>query len=256
MSKRKDRIRKQTLFATVVAQTTTCPDRPYTERTAVENQDEDDEEAKSPHAHDHAPVSEAILSSSTDFARLTWRQSGVRPPLTKLKKFRFQLLREWITEHTAPCRVADIGGGKGLLAYLLIQSGWEATTIDPFAQSLPTKYKDFVADRQVRIAESESVPRRNLPFAPEMAQEFDLLVAMHAHGCNIQIIDAAKSYRKDVILLPCCIIDEPLRPDQGVHWLQCLADYAKSKGFIIEPFRLNFEGQNIGLYARHSDSSS
>jgi hypothetical protein len=130
------------------------------------------------------------------------------------------------------------------------QSGWQGTVIDPVHQGLPTKYKDMETNRQVRIAETETVPRLDHPFAPEMARDFDLLVAMHAHGCNIQMIDAAAEYGRDVILLPCCIIDEPLRPPAGTHWLQCVADYARQKGFLIEPFRLNFKGQNIGLYAR------
>src|SRR6202022_2949143 len=43
----------------------------------------------------------------------------------KMGKFRFQLLSAWIPEHFQPCRVADIGGGKGLLAYLLQKEGWK-----------------------------------------------------------------------------------------------------------------------------------
>jgi hypothetical protein len=92
------------------------------------------------------------------------------------------------------------------------------------------------------------VPRLDHVFTPEMARDFDLLIALHAHGCNIMLIDAAAAYRRQVILLPCCIIAEPLTPVAGVHWLQCVADYAKSRGFAVEPFRLNFKGQNIGLY--------
>jgi len=45
----------------------------------------------------------------------------------KPKKFRFQVFADWIVAHYAPCRVADIGGGKGLLTYLLDQralKGW------------------------------------------------------------------------------------------------------------------------------------
>ena len=87
-----------------------------------------------------------------------------------------------------------------------------------------------------------------------MAQEFDLLVAMHAHGCNIALIEAAAQYRRQVILLPCCVIGEPVIPPPGVHWLQCVVDYALGRGFAVEPFRLNFKGQNIGLYLRPHSS--
>ena len=168
--------------------------------------------------------------------------------LTKMKKFRFQLLHEWIENRMQPGRVADVGGGKGLLAYLLQQSGWEATVIDPVNQALPAKYKDIHLNRRVKISAETSVPRINREFAPELAAPFDLLVSMHAHGCNIQLIDVAAAAQKKVILLPCCIIDEPLLPEPGQHWIACLVEYALAKNLVVEPFRLNFRGQNIGLY--------
>jgi hypothetical protein len=165
-----------------------------------------------------------------------------------MKKFRFQLLYQWLDAFLTPCRVADVGGGKGLLAYLLQQSGWSATVVDPVPQGLPAKYKDLNTNKQVRLPATETVPRIDGPFEPGMAGDFDLLVAMHAHGCNIQLLDAAAAYGCRLVLLPCCIIQEPLLPPPGVHWIHCLVDYALGQGFTVEPFRLNFKGQNIGLY--------
>jgi hypothetical protein len=218
MSKRKDRKNVEDLFA----------------RVAEIAMDED------------ATISDEALRASADLVGVLGPEG--KRELVRMKKFRFQLLHEWMVQHVAPCRVADIGGGKGLMAYLLTLSGWQATVIDPVHQPLPTKYKDLATNRQVRIDPSATVPRLDQPFAPEMARDFDLLIAMHAHGCNIMLIDAAAEYGRQVILLPCCIIDEPLVPPAGVHWLQCVADYAKGRGFSVEPFRLNFKGQNIGLY--------
>jgi hypothetical protein len=166
-----------------------------------------------------------------------------------MKKFRSQLLHRWLTERFAPCRVADIGGGKGLLAYLLQQSGWDAVVIDPHYQSLPDMYKDIVTGKRVKITETESVPRVNKSFTGDMAQDFDLLIGLHAHGCNVRVIDAAASYGCDFVLLPCCVIDEPFYPRLGVHWLESLMDYTVAKGLIVVPFQLNFKGQNIGLHA-------
>jgi len=198
--------------------------------------------------HD-APVSEDVLARSAALSGLLTPTGGRRGALPMMKKFRFQLLYEWMVAQREPCRVADVGGGKGLLAYLLRQSGWEATVIDPTPQALPDKYKDLLADRQVRIAAAETVPRIDAPFRPAMAADFDLLVAMHAHGCNILLLDAAAEHNCDVILLPCCIIHEPVIPPPGVHWLECVVEQAVQRGFQVEPFRLNFKGQNIGLYA-------
>ena len=121
-------------------------------------------------------------------------------------------------------------------------------------QALPDQYKDLRDDRQIHIDPSATVPRMDRPFSQEMAADFDLLIALHAHGCNIAGIDAAAEYGRRVILLPCCIIGEPLIPAPGVHWLQCVADYAKGRGFAITPFELNFKGQNIGLYLTREQS--
>ncbi len=169
--------------------------------------------------------------------------------LRKMKKFRFQLLHRWLIERFEPCRIADIGGGKGLFAFLMQQSGWDATVIDPTYQDLPHKYKDIALGRRVKIADSELVPHINHAFVGSMAQEFDLLVGMHAHGCNAAIIDAAAEFGCGFVIFPCCVIDEPFYPVIGVDWLECLADYAVRQGHHIIPFRLNFKGQNIGLAA-------
>lgn len=174
----------------------------------------------------------------------------VQDELRKMKKFRFQLLHRWMTTHLQPCRVADVGGGKGLLSYLLQEDGWSSTVIDPINQGLPTKYKDIKSNKQMRIAGDENVPRIDHAFAPEMAQQFDLMVAMHAHGCNILMIDAAIEYDCDLILLPCCVIHEPILPPPGVQWILWLVEYLVDKGFAVVPFRLNFRGQNIGFYAQ------
>ena len=168
--------------------------------------------------------------------------------LRKMKKFRFQLLHRWLIARFEPCRTADIAGGKGLLAYLLQQSGWETAVIDPFNQPLPTKYKDIITNKRVKIAADVSVPHLDQPFVQTMGQQFDLLIGLHAHGCNIAVVESAITYGCGFILFPCCVIDEPHLPPMGIDWLAFVADYAVSKGIKVTPFRLNFKGQNIGLY--------
>ena len=177
------------------------------------------------------------------------RKSG--KALTKLKRFRFQLLHTWLVSSFEPCRVADIGGGKGLLTYLLRKSGWDATVIDPHDQALPTKFKDIETGQRMCIDRSESVPRLNRPFAPSMATGFDLLVGMHAHGCNLMIIEGAKAHGCKFVLIPCCVIDEPAVPPRDIHWLPWLVTQAKDAGFLTEYFRLNFKGQSIGFHGTY-----
>jgi len=175
--------------------------------------------------------------------------------LPRMKKFRFQLLHQWLVHHLEPCKAADIGGGKGLLGYLLQTSGWEVTVIDPVKQALPDKYKDLVNGARVRIDPGETVPHIQAEFLPEHAAGFDLLIGMHAHGCNVKIIDAAAAYGSGFVIFPCCVIGEPFYPPLGVHWLESLADYALRQGCAVRPFRLNFKGQNIGLYCARRHGS-
>jgi hypothetical protein len=176
--------------------------------------------------------------------------------LPKLKRFRFQLLHTWMVANLQPCRVADVGGGKGLLTYLLRESGWPATVVDPEPQALPAKYTDPATGRTVRIPATASVPQIAAPFRPELAQQFDLLVALHAHGCTIEVLRAAARFRRQAIVMPCCIVGEPLLPPPGVHWLQCVAEAAVDLGLHVTVFRLNFKGQSIGLYVRPDDRGS
>lgn len=165
----------------------------------------------------------------------------------RMKKFRTQLFHQWLAANFAPCRALDIGGGKGLLAYLLIRSGWQAAVVDPVSQALPEKYKDIRSNSRVKIAPGETVPRIDAEFAVEMARDYDLLLGMHAHGSNAKIIDAAALYGCGFVIFPCCVIDEPFFPRLGVHWIEALAGYAVFKGLAVFPFRINFKGQNIGL---------
>jgi hypothetical protein len=199
--------------------------------TAAQNGDEDTEGLES--------IQGQAVQVVTDSSRLP-----------RLKRFRFQLLHQWLIHNFAPCRAADIGGGKGLLSYLLIQSGWQATVIDPVGQSLPDKYKDIVTDRRVKIDPGFRVPNIAAEFEPQHACGYDLLIGMHAHGCNLKIIEAAVQVGCSFVLFPCCVIDEPFVPPPGVHWLESLADYTVRQGHSVKPFRLNFRGQNIGLYAK------
>jgi len=169
--------------------------------------------------------------------------------LRKMKKFRFQLLHRWLVGQFEPCRVADIAGGKGLLAYLLQRSGWKSVVIDPVNQALPDKYKDIATGQRIHILPTEQVRRIDAGFVGTMASDFDLLVGMHAHGCNVEIINIAAELGCGFVLFPCCVIDEPFYPRLGVHWLESLMGYAVQKGHHVHPFQLNFKGQNIGFYA-------
>jgi len=156
----------------------------------------------------------------------------------------------WLTQRYKPVKVLDVGGGKGLLSYLLNKSGWEATVVDPAISDYLTKYKDIETGKRVLLSDDEIESSKRIVgvFKEEMAKDYDLLIGLHAHGSNLQIIDACKKYGKDFLLLPCCVIDEPLIKKPDVDWLESLIDYAKNKGFDVKKDELNFKGQNVLIY--------
>lgn len=165
-------------------------------------------------------------------------------------QFRFQLIANWLAETYSPRKAADVGGGKGLLAYLLNDKEWNVTVIDPINQSLPPKYKDLEQDKRILISDRESVSRIDKPFEEEMTKDFDLMIGLHAHGSNIKIINSAHEYKRDFVLFPCCVIDEPIEVKPNINWFDSLEDYAKNLGMSVERITLNFVRQSTGIYTR------
>lgn len=173
--------------------------------------------------------------------------------MRKPHQFRFQVFHHWLISTYPPCQAADIGGGKGLLTYLLNQAGWQTTVIDPTPQSLQHKFKDLASGKRVKLSPQQitSVPRISLPFAPQLAQNFDLLIGLHAHGSNLHILSAAKTYSKDFAILPCCVIDEPLVKKSGVNWFDSLVTTASNLKLNPKIATLNFVGQNQVIYTQN-----
>jgi hypothetical protein len=167
-------------------------------------------------------------------------------------KFRFQLLARWLIDNYQPGKAADVGGSKGLLAYILNQNGWNCEVIDPFLPDPITKYKNIESGKRILVSKKESteIPRRIRHFEAEMAKDYDLLIGLHAHGSNLKIIDGCEKYHKKFVLLPCCVVHEPIEVKSGINWQDSLAEYAENKGFKVEKAELNFKGQNKIIFVR------
>jgi hypothetical protein len=176
------------------------------------------------------------------------RRSG--DDLPKMRKFRFQLLAQWIAANFPPCTVADVGGGKGLLTHLLNQAGFQAEVVDPVPQALPSRYRDLASGRRVRLGPDQAVPRRSVPFDPELGAGYDLLVALHAHGCNLQLLETVARAGNSCVVLPCCVVAEPAAPPPGRNWFLWLVDRARGLGLEPAFFALNFRGQRLGFSIR------
>jgi hypothetical protein len=172
--------------------------------------------------------------------------------LARMRKFRFQLLAAWIAGRFPPCTVADVGGGKGLLSWLLLDAGFRAEVVDPVDQPLPSRYRDPASGRRVRLDAGAAVPRRRTAFRPELGRHYDLLVALHAHGANLAVLETAAAAGSSCVVLPCCVVDEPAAPPPGQNWFRWLTGQARGLGLEPEPFALNFRGQSVGFAVRGS----
>jgi len=172
--------------------------------------------------------------------------------LRRSHQFRFQVFHLWLIDHFPPCKVADIGGGKGLLSFLLNQSGFESTVIDPVWQPLEWKYKDIQTGKRTKLTpeQIQSVPHIQSAFSAEMSENYDLLVGLHAHGSNIYILEAAAKFNKDFAILPCCVIDEPIEKKAGINWFNSLVEYAVKLGLNPQIDTLNFVGQSRVIFTK------
>ena len=94
------------------------------------------------------------------------------------------------------------------------------------------------------------MPRRRTAFSPELGRRYDLLVALHAHGANLAVLEAVAAVGNSCVVLPCCVVDEPAAPPTGRNWFLWLADQARDLGLEPEPFALNFRGQSVGFAVR------
>lgn len=169
----------------------------------------------------------------------------------KNKKFRFILLHNFIIANYKPCKVADIGGGKGLLSYFLNKSGFESTVIDPLDQSLPDRFNDLDFERKDLDNVNNIVPRITAEFKREMIKDFDLIVGLHAHGSNIEIIKGCKEFEKDFILVPCCLFDEPVEIKSGENWRESLFLLAEEEGLNPQRDFLKFKGKDLIIYTKN-----
>lgn len=199
-------------------------------------------------AHKHLPPPPLGELGLSPFGTPGKRLSG--GDLPKMGKFRFQLLADFLVSRLgAGMRVADVGGGKGFLAYLLAVEGFRTTVIDPVPQVLPIRYRDLKSGKRVVVDAAVPVARLAEPFDASMGASFEVLVGLHAHGSNLAMLEAAAAFGSIAVLLPCCVIGEPLTPLQHESWFYCIVRHAEELGLTCEYFHLNFKGQNVGIIA-------
>lgn len=172
------------------------------------------------------------------------------------KKFRFHITAKFIADNFERCRVLDVGGGKGVLSFLLNQYGFESIVVDPTYQELPNKLRKDAYDKKegrhlLTREQQKSIFHINDIFRPEMVQDFDLIVGLHAHGCMYHTLEQCAILDKSFALLPCCVVDEPIEKPVGINWKDYVSSLATDiHGNNAEKTNLDFVGNNLTIFKR------
>jgi len=131
-------------------------------------------------------------------------------------------------------KVADIGGGQGMLARILAKKyNFEVDVIDPRGWTLV------------------GVTSRKEEYKAEMADYYDLIVGLHPDDALKEVILSALV--RPVILIPCCnfLSEEKILGRDTL--IEEVEKFYKKHGILFEKVVFDFEGpKNIGLVSRPS----
>ena len=172
------------------------------------------------------------------------------------KAFRFVQAYALIRQlHPEGATVLDVGGGQGILSYHLNQTpAFRAVVMDPEPRSLPPRFRVPGQRKLAAVPDDAKVPAFAAPYSHEIGREFDLLVGMHAHGANRQMVDTVAAHGNACLLFLCCVQGET-PPPVGEEWFRWLFRYAKDKGLDVRIAHLPFKGRNLGLYVTRPEPS-
>lgn len=125
--------------------------------------------------------------------------------------------------------IADVEGGQGMLARMLKEKyDFICEVIDP---------------RGITV---EDVPCIQKEFTTKIAEEYDLIVALHPHDALKEVVWSAQI--KPVVLLPCCDFWTEEQNLEGNQLLQKIEKFYVMNTIPFEKVNFNFEGpRNVGL---------
>lgn len=143
-------------------------------------------------------------------------------------RFRFRTFAEFIREQFPEARrIADVAGGRGLLAVELMRLGLSPTVIEPrHVDRLPRKVRKRFQVEAIRGGKLPSVARVERPVEDADLAAFDLVVALHPDEATEPTIRRAVALQKPFAVVPCCVM-----PTDGIQrtfdeWLSYLASLA------------------------------
>ncbi len=137
---------------------------------------------------------------------------------------RFPAVAELISSRFPEARyVADVAGGQGLLARILIKRhNLECEVIDPRGWVL------------------KGVPNRPETFLASMAPYYDLVAGLHPDEAIREVVDAAVV--RPTILVPCCNFWDQTRKLGRDALIADITEHHTGSGGLVEEHQLGFVG--------------
>lgn len=147
---------------------------------------------------------------------------------------RFQVTADFIARNFVPCRVADVGGGKGDLSTALRDHGFICTVINT--------RKAAVSGQQIAVS------RIRAHFTPDMATDYDLLVGLHPDGATEALAQAALS-GMPVVIVPCCHYWRGIDSHGSTSMADTIRRYWRKHHVDFWETQLPMSGKNLILIA-------
>jgi len=125
--------------------------------------------------------------------------------------------------------IADVAGGQGRLCRILNKKyNYEAEVVDPRGYVL------------------KGVPSKQVEYAPDMAEFYDLIVGLHPDAATRPVAESAL-YRP-ILLVPCCNEWDKSRKLGSRELIQAIVDYLNGNNIPNKTVAFNIKKpKNIGI---------
>jgi hypothetical protein len=165
----------------------------------------------------------------------------------RFKIFSDFIERNWPNAH----RIADIGGGSGLLSLELAKRGYEPTVFEPANHNSQAAMRHAASKQEIPLGGLHDIDRKRLVIrhtedCGELLGDYDLLVGLHPDEATEIIVRLGLGLRKPFAVVPCCVMPLDGRDMVEKEWL----DYLQRLGPGVRSTRLECSGKNIVLYRR------
>lgn len=165
---------------------------------------------------------------------------------------RFKVFADFIERNWPQAqRVADIGGGSGLLSLELSKRGYLPTVFEPAKHNKQAAMRHAASKQEIPLGGPHEIERkrliiRNTADCHELMEGYDLLVGLHPDEATEIIVRLGLGLRKPFAVVPCCVMPIDGRDMVEAEWI----DYLRKLGSGVRSTRLDCSGKNIVLYRR------